>query len=260
MVNLDAAQLALPFQGLAEAAALPDFEQSSQPEQRTAPQAPKQPRILTIDQIAGQKRIPSIDFVLKLTGSFTSYRGGDGKPKYNFGFLKNACHGVEDLPSLAKLYSFLNLDEFLAFAAATRQARLKSLQGDQSFASLVQQATPYQLFDAVFGSKPGELRAMPEFNKEKEVTVHDPEYKRLSPYTRKDHPLEQRLQAASQEVLAQMQSELLARPHNYVFSTNYSAGNRNIVCMRYQPSFPTSKNNRCNKGYAGQIRLKLLRR
>ena len=131
-----------------------------------------------------ERPLPTIEFVLGVTGG-------------NQRLVSTAHHGLYEVP-LSGLYTNLNLDEVLVFAATSWGLRSKDLE---SFAALVRSGNIYKIFDYV------NQIGFPRLNKNKPV----PQelrwlYEQLNPY--KGRTLEARLERVEPEAVQALKERL----------------------------------------------------
>ena len=131
-----------------------------------------------------ERPLPTIEFVLGVTGG-------------NQRLVSTAHHGLYEVP-LSGLYTNLNLDEVIVFAATSWESRSKDLE---SFAALVRSGNIYKIFDYV------NQIGFPRLNKNKPV----PQelrwlYEQLNPY--KGRTLEARLNRVDPEAIRTLKEKL----------------------------------------------------
>lgn len=128
---------------------------------------------------------PTIELILTMTGG-------------NQGLVRAAHHGLYEVP-LNGLYTDLNLDEVIAFAAASWQWRRKDLA--EFIAPLAQLENIYQIFNMV------NQRGFPWLNKNKHIPEElTPLYETLNPY--RGRTLEARLGRAEPEAVQALKEKL----------------------------------------------------
>lgn len=156
-------------------------------------------------------------------------------------FIENAHHGLAETP-LGDFYNDLNLDEVVAFAAASwadRSERRHYFHGDI-----------YDIFSQAM------RRGMPWLNATKQISPDlQEDYQRRNPFGRN---LQERLQQVGPRAARDLIKKLQEDPNEYVFECQYQqrkmmrgGDNHKLEIMTFQNVFP--KRGRIIPAYATEI-------
>lgn len=178
-------------------------------------------------------------------------------------FLAEAVHhGLADVP-IGSIYPYLNLDEAVAFAAASRKfmesnPRLVGLtvRGSLNLHSLFSEICNRRI-DITFNGKTWSYsNAFSWINSRKVVSASSEDtYERLNPYRRN---LRERLGAVPTNVVEELEKRLVEPVNEYVFECRYhkvkmarDGDNHRLVVMDFQTVFP--KRGSVVPNYAAEI-------
>lgn len=189
---------------------------------------------------APKKPNPTVKLITELTGA-------------NNDLLGCIHHGLAEVP-LNLVYSHLDLDEALAFAASSWRARDKHFEKFSSFAGT---AGLYGLFRDVYAI------GMPWLNKHKRISEGmKPRYDKLNPFQRRN--LADRLGTVDEQASASLRRNLQRPVTNWVFECQYhdakkkqGGDNHNIHIMGFQNIYPRQES--IGQAYAAEIRRILAR-
>jgi len=177
---------------------------------------------------------PTTQLILELTGG-------------NQGLVSAAHHGLYETP-LDRLYTNLNLDEVIVFAATSWGLRSKDLE---SFAAVVRFGDVYKIFDYV--NQIGFRR----LNKNKPVPQElRGLYEQLNPY--KGRNLRQRLERVDPAAVGTLRERLQHDTNHYITEgqlnsprTERAEGGNRKVTMQFLPTHP--KKGQTAQHYAAEV-------
>ena len=164
--------------------------------------------------------------------------------------IESTHHGLYETASLRRVYPYLNLDELIAFAAASWEIRKTELD---SFKAVLDQAeSAYDIFQYVysrpicreFGKEKAEYADVFEWMKKNKTPIParlKQRHEQLNPFKEKD--LSKRLAKVSGGTVEILARELQETVNEYAYRFEYfgkliERGDNKLVLMTFQSDFP----------------------